>query len=85
MTEQWEYIVLALTWDQMDQTWKVSGAIESTATTMTEALNGVGEAGWELVTLSPSQSEVRGAAHVYSVFTWKAYVYQAVFKRRRPE
>lgn len=48
---------------------------------MTEALNSMGEAGWELVALTPSRADVRG---IGAILDWEALGYQAVFKRRKP-
>jgi len=45
--EQWEYEVLAVSWDRGNETWQVSGPMEFAASTLVEAFNRMGEAGWE--------------------------------------
>lgn len=51
--EQWEYTVFALSWDRKAEEFRVSGELEFSATTMIDALNRIGESGWEIFDLSP--------------------------------
>jgi hypothetical protein len=78
--EQWEYEVLAVNWDQANQTWQVSGPMEFTASTLAEVFNRMGEAGWEMVGLTPYAGDLTGGAYGG---TWEARNYRAIFKRRK--
>lgn len=80
--EQWEYEVLAVNWDQANQTWQISGAMEFAASTLVEAFNRMGEAGWEMVSLAPYVGDIR-ANPMGRWGTWEASKYRAIFKRRK--
>jgi len=77
--EQWEYEVLAVSWDRGNETWQVSGPMEFAASTLVEAFNRMGEAGWEGVSLTPYIGEVLGSLPG----KWEALNYRAIFKRRK--
>jgi len=80
--EQWEYEVLAVNWDQATQTWQISGAMEFAASTLVEAFNRMGNAGWEMVSMTPYSADIKGS---YSAMggIWEALQYRAIFKRRK--
>lgn len=82
--EQWEYEVLAVNWEQAGQTWQISGAMEFSASTLAEAFNRMGEAGWEMVDLTPYLGKLTGNIGVgFLSGTWEASQYRAIFKRRK--
>lgn len=78
--KKWEYEVLALDWDSGNNAWKASGMLEYTSPTLTEAFNRLGEAGWEMVTMTPSGVLTQRPAGD----AWEALHYRAIFKRRKP-
>ena len=59
--EQWEYEVLAVNWDRVNEIWQVSGRMEFAASTLVEAFNRIGEAGWEMVSLTPYSGDIKGS------------------------
>lgn len=78
--EQWEYEILSVNWDQANQTWQISGAMEFATSTLVEAFNRMGEVGWEMVSLTPYAGDLISGAYGGK---WEAQNYRAIFKRRK--
>lgn len=84
--EQWEYTVFALSWDRKAEEFRVSGELEFSATTMIDALNRIGESGWEIFNLSPFRgvSVLPGeVSFTPAREAWEAVDYRVVCKRRK--
>lgn len=88
--EKWEYMGALLSWDS-NATWTVTTSSGESWQSMNsgEALNPLGEQGWELVSVLPSShgwqhKSVEWVGQNEYVDQWAVQAYRAYFKRRKP-